>query len=39
MVTLEDLRQLMGRELLSRAFMLATRRLEEASPDKGALSP
>jgi predicted nucleic acid-binding Zn ribbon protein len=33
MVTLEDLRQLMGRELLSRAFLLATRRLEEADAD------
>jgi endogenous inhibitor of DNA gyrase (YacG/DUF329 family) len=33
MVTLEDLRQLAGRELLSRAFVLATRRLEEADAD------
>jgi predicted nucleic acid-binding Zn ribbon protein len=33
MVTLEDIRQLAGRELLSRAFVLATRRLEEADAD------
>ena len=33
MVTLEDIRQLAGRELLSRAFGLATRRLEEADAD------
>jgi predicted nucleic acid-binding Zn ribbon protein len=33
MITLEDIRQLTGRELLSRAFVLATRRLEEADAD------
>jgi predicted nucleic acid-binding Zn ribbon protein len=33
MVTLEDLRQLTGRELLSRAFILAAKRLEQASSE------
>jgi len=33
MVTLEDIRQLAGRELLSRAFVLATKRLEEADAE------